>query len=142
MLVAVALSGCSAPEPPDPEAVQQWLSRQESASVGVGIGAMSALASKTADTAAEGVDEPEGVRIELAESARISSIEFTCFGAETMDAVVHVTTRSSSAGTGVQVRCADGPVEIANPVDGLPVSMIRANGVNDSGFGAWSVVVR
>jgi|GEM_PF-3260036 len=142
VLVAVALSGCATAEVPDAAAVQEWMSQQQKADAG--IGQMSALASAAADVAADESADSEDVRIDLAEPARVSSIEFSCFGAETMDAAVHLVTGSSTIGTGAQqVRCADGPVSIdVAGIGELPVSAVGANGINADGLGAWAVVVR
>jgi len=142
VLVAVVLSGCATAEVPDAAAVQQWMSQQQKADAG--IGQMSALASAAADVAEGESADPEGVRIDLAEPSRVRSIEFSCFGTETMDAAVHLVTGSSTVGAGAQqVRCVDGPVVIdVADIGELPVSAIGANGINADGLGAWAVVVR
>jgi len=103
---------------------------------------MSGLAStrETAD-AAEKEGRQEGVRIEMDESERISAIEFTCFGAETMDARVSVESSSSFAGATVhKVRCDAGP-EMIDTQDAA-VSAVTINGVNADGFGAWAARFR
>lgn len=140
-LVAVALSGCAA-EAADAAAVQEWMSQQQRTDAG--IGQMSALASAAADSAEDESADPEGIRIDLAEPSRITSIEFSCFGAETMDAAVQVVTGSSTIGLGTQqVRCADGRVALDAPdIEGFPVSAVSVNGMNEDGLGAWAAVVR
>ncbi|MFJ4045662.1 hypothetical protein ACIPV2_07970 [Microbacterium sp. NPDC089987] len=139
-LAALALTGCTAAEPPGSAAVQQWLDEQDRASAGSGA-FMSGLAStsETADAATK-EGRQEGVRIEMDESERISTIEFTCFGAETMDARVSVESSSSAEASVHKVRCDAGPETI--DTQDAPVSAVTINGVNADGFGAWAASFR
>ena len=140
-LAALALTGCSAAQPPDPDAVQSWL--EEQAETGDDAARLSGLAVKPDDTRTldGAIAAGEAVRMDFASPKDVTSVEFECFGAETMDASVYYQAGSSHVGTGgSDVRCADGPIAI--DVGEAPLSAIAASGINDDGFGAWSVTVR
>ncbi|MFD5224311.1 hypothetical protein ACFWHT_01680 [Microbacterium sp. NPDC058342] len=141
VLLASVLVGCTAPETADPTDVQRWLERRQLADAG--IGQMAGLAAKTADVqSAEDGGIPSGVRIDLDEPARIGTIEFSCFGAETMDAQVRITTDSHAGAEVKRVRCADGAVRFESTVGDGQVVSIGAEGFNENGVGAWAVAVR
>ena len=144
MLVVFTVTACSASEPPDDTAMQNWMSQQSRASDG-GLGSMTAMASTMeAVTAAERDGELEGVRLDFTESLRVAAVEFSCFGSETMNARLHVMTGSSHVGlTEEDVRCADSPVTIdLGSIGEQPATGVSADGYNEHGSGAWSVTVR
>lgn len=140
-LAAFALTGCSASQPTDPDAVQRWL--EERAESTAGAAQLSGLAVKPDDqrTLDGAIAAGEAVRIDFESPQDVTSVRFECFGAETMDAGVYYENESGQVGTGAtDVRCADGPITI--DVGSEPLSAIAANGVNGDGRGAWSVTVR
>lgn len=140
-LAAIALAGCSASEAADAEAVQQWLTEQSQAAADVDH--MSGLASEPDDerTLDGALSTGEAVRIDYDSPQKVSSVEFACFGAETMDASVYYEAGSGSIGTGAtDVRCADGPITI--DVGEKPLTAIAASGISSGGHGAWSVTMR
>ena len=142
------LAGCSAPAAPDPDAVQQWITDQEADAEG------GSQATGLADTTEAAKEHPaNGVRLDFPEPERVGSVTASCFGAETMQVAVEVSSETpegasgstspstQTAGTELTVTCADG----AATIDGLaldqPVTSIRVNGHNERGFGAWSVTI-
>ena len=140
-LAAIALTGCSAAQPPDPDAVQSWLEKQTAGDDEAAH--LSGLAVKPDDsrTLDGAIAAGEAVRIDFESPKAVTSVEFECFGAQTMDASVYYQAGSDHVGTGdTDVRCADGPITIL--VGEAPLSAIAASGINDDGFGAWSVTVR
>ncbi|MEV7618995.1 hypothetical protein AB0N59_02545 [Microbacterium sp. NPDC089321] len=140
-LAALALTGCSASQSTDDGAVQRWL--EERADSTDGVAQLSGLAVKPDDerTLDGAIAAGEAVRIDFESPRQIASVEFECFGAETMDASIYYESGSGQVGTGgTDVRCADGPIAI--DVGAAPLSAIAASGINDDGFGAWSVTVR
>lgn len=139
-IAALALTGCSASQSTDDGAVQPWLERAESTA---GAAQLSGLAVKPDDqrTLDGAIAAGQAVRMDFESPQDVTSVQFECFGAETMDAGVYYESGSGQVGTGAtDVRCADGPITI--DVGREPLSAIAADGTNAEGLGAWSVTVR
>ncbi|GAA2897609.1 hypothetical protein [Microbacterium esteraromaticum] len=140
-IAALALTGCSASQSTDDGAVQRWL--EERAESTAGAAQLSGLAVKPDDqrTLDGAIAAGQAVRIDFESPQDVTSVQFECFGAETMDAGVYYESGSGQVGTGAtDVRCADGPITI--DVGREPLSAIAADGTNAEGLGAWSVTVR
>lgn len=144
-LTVLALTSCSAgtgATASDAE-VQQWMA-ERSAEAGDATAEMAGLALTASDISDKTLDDlGEQVRIDFEGPVRITDVEFTCFGAETMDVSVYADAGSGLVGTGAtDVRCADGPITI-DIGEGEPrTSTLAVVGVNDAGVGAWAVTVR
>lgn len=142
VLGALTLSACAA-DTADSAQVQQWMTDQQRTAGGE-LGLMTALAFQASDIADQTVDGlGEQIRMDFDEPVRIADVEFTCFGAETMDVSVYTEADGHHIGTGaVDVRCDDGPVTVDLGIGDKPASSVSVIGANAVGAGAWSVVVR
>lgn len=138
-LAALVAAGCS-PQP-DPDAVQQWMTRQAAAATDARA-QMTGLALKRSAVADRTVDElREQIRIDFDDPEPVRSVAFHCFGADAMDLTLYVETPAGSVGAAAtDIRCADSPVTIDTGVS-EPVEAMAVVAVDRDGVGAWAVVV-
>lgn len=140
-----ALTACSAATgaTASPDEVQEWMTAQEDPA-GDELASMTGLADTTSDIADETVDGlGDQIRVDFHEPVRVADVQFTCFGAETMDFSLFTQAGSSHVGTGAtDVRCADGAISVETGVGAELVDRVSVIGANSSGVGAWAAVVR
>lgn len=144
-LSALALTSCSAGTEATASSaeVQEWMTAQENPAGGA-LASMVGLAQQASDLADETLDDlSDQIRIDFQEPTRVAEVEFTCFGAETMDVSLFTQAGSSQIGTGaVDVRCDDGPISLETGVGDAHVDRMSVIGGNSSGAGAWAVTIR
>lgn len=137
MLLLVVLTGCSGPTEPNTDEVQEWLGAWDDADVGPdALGMVAGL--PTAD--GDGVVD-EGITLGSLGGVTVTSIEFSCFGEQTMSVEYSIVSDTESKGVRVDdLACDDSPHPIA--VSAEDVTDVRVNGFSPRGLGAWAAVPR
>jgi len=144
----VSLAGCSAPPPPDPAAVQQWMQEQGRAADGANLGSMVSVASPTeAVETAMREGREEGVRFDFDDTPRLEAVDVACFGAAEMTITVQLlsapqTQVSQWEVSQSDVACGDESTRIDLPQAGGQTYAVVVNGHNPHGFGAWAATLR
>jgi len=139
-VLATAVSGCSATPEVDPDAVQEWLTTQESVEVPGALAAMSGVASALSDTV-----EAEGITATFEEPHPVVSVLFACFGPETMSAAVTLSGfDADDSPTSLVIRTddlsCDGESQKIDMAMDAAIA-VTTNGLSVGATGGWSAVV-
>lgn len=134
VLLAVVLTGCTAPDEVTDEELTAWMDGLER-DLPPGAGMLAGVAENMAEA------EPgTGSSLDIG-GIDVHTIEFSCFGVERMTVDLTIT-QGPVTGSSRQKEfvCDDGPHIV---LEHLPeVTEVMANGVEATGEGAWAVIVR
>lgn len=135
MLLLVALTGCSAAAEPNPDEVSEWIGSWDE-SIPNSIGVLAGMATKQSNA-----HPGEGASMSELDAVDASTIEFSCFGEETMSVDYTVETEPTAMNRVEEdLVCDDSPHVLSRDVVGI--TAVTANGISPTGLGAWAVVVR
>ncbi|MFB7249130.1 hypothetical protein [Microbacterium sp. NPDC056234] len=136
-VLGAGLTGCkSVPQPPDPDAVSEWI-QEQSASDRPGLATMAGAPRNASGPTTEG---EESITVDFASATSVTGVEFSCFGEESMSVAFELRGAAETRSTGSDdLVCADSPHLLPEALDG--VIGVSVSGTSEHGSGAWSVVV-